>query len=289
MFVNAYAKALVEIFERRAEERIEDVAEERALIEAVASGADYDGSATVALMYAYAPALRSGARWYFNAANARGENPSHYDHEEIRARAIEGLLKAVRAFNPEKHDRLAAIVREYVLDEVVTYAADSLEFTVSPRTLKRYFAVLRAADQNVYKALALCGKPGPGKDLSKDTFLRILSATRDVESYDAPTGGDEDSWEDRPAAALWTSDAIQDVESRIMVEMVFDDFGDDNDLTHREAEILLFKYGFKPLREDIGDRAISDAMVAREIGSTRPTVAREHGKALDKARARLGA
>lgn len=286
----SYDVALLDIFKNGAGERIQDAAEERELIRTVQAGSDIDGSATLRLMYAYAPVLRSEVQWFYRAANARGVVPTEFDHEEVRSRAVEGLLKAVRDFDEDKgHERLAAVVKHHVLNEVVEYAASTLEFTVSTRTLKRFFSVLRAADYNVYKALALCGESGPGKDLSKSAFLSILSAMRDVDSYDAPVGDEDEAWDSRPAAALWEHNAIEEVESRVLVEMVFSEMGDENDLDDRERDVLLYKYGFRPLSEDYGDRAISDAMVAREIGSTRPTVARVHGKALDKARSRLGA
>lgn len=285
--MQTYTQTLFSIFEREAEARISDEAEERSLIATVAAGEDHDGAAITALLLAYAPALRNGVRWYASVVRMRGDYFSESMAEEARSRAVEGLLKAIHAFNPEVHHRLAAIAAPYITDEVVTLAADDLGMSVHPRMLKRFFSYLRRAEGNVYTAIGLCGEEG--STLSKGAFLSILSAVRDVESYDAEVADGEPAWDTRPASVLWERDAIEDVEDRVLVGMVFEHRGDSEDLTDREAKVLRYRYGFEALSEDYGNRAISDAMVAAEIGTTRPTVQRDHAKALDKARTRLGA
>lgn len=272
-----FNQALTEVFDRKAERRISDPSVEREIIHRAKNG---DESATLDLVYAYAPALRNAVKWF---AKANPGSTQISDVEDVRSRAVMGLIEAIHAFDPEKHERLAAIASGYITDEVSQGASSVTGFTVPPRTLKRFFGILRRAEGNIYEAMGMCRQ----YDMDPETFLSVLSAVRNVESYNDEgdhDGHDESRWVFEQAEPLWSSDPVRDAEDKILVEAVFACRNDDNDLTERQSQILLHAYGFKNYGEPQSDAAVGEA-----IGATRPTVQRDHKKALAKAADRLGA
>lgn len=268
-----YSKALTDIFSRNAERRFESAEAERDAILAAKKG---DETATLDLMYAYAPALRNGVKWYTRAIPAvdRADNL-----EEIHSVAVFGLLEAIAAFDPEAgYDRLAATIGEYVANTVAEHAQAVCGLTVPSRTLTRFFAILRKADGNVYEAAALA----PKHHMTRETFLAVLSAVRST-SLDATHTVDDnngDYWNGESSATaesiLPVLDAYEAVTTRLEVEAAFAAVDD------VEEKVCRLAYGF----ETYGD-PVPDGEIAHKLSMTRPTVQRRRASALGKMREAL--
>lgn len=265
-----YQNIIADIFERRAEERIESIEEERALIADAKAGSE---AATVALMYAYAPAMRSALRWFTRSAPTV---PQATDLEEARARAVVGLLEAVQAFDPAVHTRLAAIATEHIASEVSSLAADAVGFTVPERTLRRFYGILRKADGNVYEAANLA----PEYKMRRETFFAVLSAVRNVDSYDVePTEEDHErgsgGLDSMVARPLWSGE-YEDAEDRILAEVALES------VDARSETVCRMAYGFTDYDP------VPDAEIGRRLGMTRPTTQRVRVRALETMREALG-
>lgn len=256
-----------DIFDNGAEARL-DVEAERTAIAATKTG---DEAATVALLYAYAPTLRSVV-----AAYARRGEGHQFDREELTSAAVLGLLQAVAAFDLDGDQvRLAGTVHDYVVDAVGTAVADVVAVTVPTRTLKRFFAIIRAAKGDEAEAV----KMAPSFEMSVDTFLAVRRAVN-AASTDVPISGDEGeqrAWSDA-ARPLWIDgDAFEDATDRILVDLAFASVDD------LEEDVCRMRYGFSSYEP------MSDAEIGDVVGMPKRTVQRRRTGALDKMRAAIGA
>lgn len=268
----SYSKALTDIFARNAERRFESAEAERDAILAAKKG---DEDATLDLMFAYAPALRNGVKWYTRAIPSVDRADGL---EEIRSVAVFGLLEAIAAFDVDAgYDRLAATVGEYVANAVAEHAQAVCGLTVPSRTLSRFFAILRKAEGNVYEAAALA----PKYHMTRETFLAVLSAVRS-ESYDAYAVKEEEGavsgdllgkTEVSEGGLLPVLDAYEAVNQRMEVEAAFAAVDD------VEEAVCRLAYGF----ETYGD-PVPDGEIGHRLGMTRPTVQRRRASALGKMR-----
>jgi len=268
---------LSDVFDRRAEGRLE-LGEERTAIAAAQLG---DDDATAKLILAYAPALRNGVTWY---TRALAGSPQPADLEDVRSQAILGLLEAIKAFDGTTHERLAATVASYIRNAVTTSAASVTSFTVPERTLKRFFGILRTAEGNVYEGARIA----PDYEMKTETFLAVLSAVRNVESYDAildgNAGGFDGTTSERfntgvergvEARPLWDGREA-DAEDRILVEAAF------TAVNTLEADVVRLAYGFSDYEP------VPDAEIGARMGFSRATTQRTRTGALDKMRRVLG-
>lgn len=274
----SFNNVLADIFTRNAERRFESAETEREAILAAKKG---DEQATLDLMYAYAPALRNGVKWYTRSGPAVERADGL---EEVQSVAVAALIEAIAAFDPESgYDRLAATASKYIMNAVAVHAQYAAGFTVPERTLKRFFGILRAAEGNVYEAAALA----PQFLMSRETFFAVLSAVRNVDSYDALTEGNsagfdgttterfevggERGIEVRP---LWDNSEAE--EDELLVEAAFASVDD------LERQVTRLAYGF----ETYGD-PVPDAEVAHELGLSRQKAQRTRSSALGKMRQAL--
>ncbi|QXO14580.1 DNA binding protein [Arthrobacter phage Kaylissa] len=270
----SFAKVLTDIFDRNIERRFDSVDAER---EAIAAAKQGDEEATVALMYAYAHTLRSGVRWYTHALPSVAKGG---DREDVRSNAVMGLMAAIQAFDLEAdvHDRLAAIAKQHVYETVAAHAPSAVTaFTIPQRTMSRFFAILREADGNVYEAAALA----PKFRMKRETFLAVLSAVRNVESYDAADSTDDDArsgdfLSKENVRPIW--DASEAEDDALLVEAAFEAVDD------VEESVCRLAYGF----ESYGD-PVPDIEIGHRLGMTRPTVQRRRSSALGKMRKALAA
>jgi RNA polymerase sigma factor (sigma-70 family) len=269
----SFNKVLADIFDRNVERRFESPEAEREAIAAAKAG---DEAATVALMYAYSNLLRSGVRWYTNALPSV---PKAADLEDVRSNAVLGLMTAIKAFdlNAEVHNRLAAIAKQHIYEHVSVNAPTAVAaFTVPQRTMTRFFSILREAEGNVYEAAALA----PKYSMTRETFFSVLSAIRNVDSYDALTGAEDENGQatdgsrDLDAHPIWDGSDAED--DRLLVEAAFEAVDD------VEEKVCRLAYGF----ETYGD-PVADVEVAHRLGMTRPTVQRRRSSALNKMREAL--
>jgi DNA-directed RNA polymerase specialized sigma subunit len=260
--MTAFENVLAEVFEQGAETRM-TVEEERLALAKAQLG---DQDATIALVYAYAPALRNAASSYRSAGGAWGG-----DSEDLRTAAIEGLLEAIHAFDPTSHDRLAAIIAGYLADAVSTSIVGPIAFSIPSRTLKRFYGILRAAGGNVYEAAALA----PAYEMKTETFLAVFYAVRNVDSLDVDHGTDEsERWNRADVRPLWDGKEA-DVEDAILVEAAF------QAVDSLEADVVRLAYGFSDFDP------VPDAEIAHRLGFSRQKVQRTRTGALEKMRAAL--
>jgi len=271
-----YFSTLTDIFDRGIDERLE-LADERSLITLAQAG---DETAKLRLMRAYAPALRNGVTWFTRAVPTI---PQTADLEDVRSQAVMGLLEAIDAFDPETHDRLAALAASYIRNAVAVAAGPIAAFSVPERTLKRFFGILRAADGDTVRAADIA----PDYEMKRETFLAVLSAVRNVDSYDALTaaedehgrvtkGGQSGEGSRDITAFPIAHDSIADVEDAVLVEVAF------GAMDTFERDVVRLGYGFAEYD------TVPDAEIAARLGYSRPKIQRTRSGALVKARSALG-
>lgn len=260
--MNLFQATLSDIFDRGTESRLSQN-EEREKIHAAKAG---DQAATIALLYAYAPALRNAVARYSETLGA----------EEARSAAVVGFLDALASFDPERYDRLAAVIAPMLTNELAEAVALSAAVSVPSRTRTRFFGILRRADNDAHRAALLA----PQYAMSRETFYAVLEALH-VESVDEDRRHDDG--ESGPGMAdralpIWNpEDVYADAEDRILVEMAFTATDD------LETDICRMSYGFTSYNP------IPDGQIAHDLGMARPTVQRRRAGALSKMRDALGA
>lgn len=258
-----FAAVIEDIFARRAERRL-SVDEEREALRASRLG---DEAATIALLYAYAPALRKAASHYAEALGA----------EDARSTAILGLLTAVAEFDEDTYDRLAATIVQTLANQFVEALADQAPVTVPSRTRTRFFGILRRAEGNVHAAALLA----PSFEMSRETFYAVWEALR-VQSVDDRQDDDRAEFTGNGLEGkfrpLWGEEALlEDATDRILVELAFSAVDD------LETDICRMRYGFASYEP------MSDGEIGDHLGLQKRTVQRRRSGALDKMRSALGA
>lgn len=243
-------------------------AEEVALIERAQTG---DDDATLTLLHAYGPAIRSAVSRFTKGSTPVGG--SDLDVEDVQAAALTAFLEVVAehdpALNPRLAGRLVQRLSKRLAEEFTTAAA----FTVPERTLSRFYGILRAADGDVEAALEIVTEHG----MSREVFLQVLGAVRGTDSLEGTTDGDEDSaGYTGSATPVFTTTPVVDVEDRILVDLAFAAVEDD------EERICRLSYGFTEYDPQ------PDAEIAHRLNLTRPTVQRKRARALDSMRKALG-
>lgn len=256
--------ATTEIFARSAAFTFESEDAEREAIAAAKAG---DNAATDKLLRAYAPVLRSAVGQYINDSATAA-----YDGDEVRSTALLGFAQAIHDFDPEIHTRLSAIVRKTVIRTLSNEFMTTSSFSVPARTLQRFYGILRAAEGNVFEATALA----PKFDMSKETFLAVLHAVRNVDSLDGAPADDEGHTEAiEHARPLWDGSAT-DAEDAVLVATAF---GAVDDL---EADVCRLSYGFTDYEP------VPDAEIGHRLGLSRQKTQRTRSGALGKMRVALG-
>ncbi|WP_050053685.1 sigma factor [Pseudarthrobacter siccitolerans] len=263
----SFDSVIADIFDRRAEKRV-SLEEERELLAAAQAGNE---DAKISLFYAYAAALRNGVKWY---TRAQSSVPQAADLDDVRQAVVMGLLEAIQAFDPEKHDRLAAIAAKYITNAVSVQSQDASGFSIPERTMKRFFGILRKADGNVFEAARIA----PEHEMTAETFLSVLSAVRNVEGLEALTDGGEDSTgapREIEARSIF-GDPAADAEDAVLVELAFSAVDD------LEGAVCRLSYGFADYEP------LPDVEVAHRLGLSRPKTQRVRAGALGKMRQALG-
>lgn len=256
--------ATTEIFARSAAFAFDSVEAE---LEAIAAAKNGDNDATDKLLRAYAPVLRSAVGQYLNESAGAA-----YDADEVRSTALLGFVQAIKDFDAEKHARLSAIVRKTVIRTLSNEFMTTSSFSIPARTLQRFYGILRAAEGNVFEATALA----PKFDMSKETFLAVLSAVRNVDSLDGAPADDEghaDAIES--ARPLWDGTAT-DAEDAVLVATAFRAVDD------LEEDVCRMSYGFTDYEP------LPDAEIGHKLGLSRQKTQRTRSSALGKMRSALG-
>lgn len=254
-----FDEILREVFDRGAERRIDDAAEERATIERAQWG---DQDATLALVFAYAPTLR--------ALTAR--HAARLGVEDARSVAVSGLIEAIHAFRLDgPHDRLAGTARQYVADRMAE--EDTSLVSVPTRTRKRFFTILRKAeagadDLSPAELQERAREIAPEYEMSVETFDAIRQAlvdNRQAQFFEgaaeslkgsADLGSDPSLGRLDAAAPIWApedSDAFRDADNRLLAARALEA------IDGREWTVSRYAYGFVT-----GD-PLSDGEVAQEV------------------------
>jgi RNA polymerase sigma factor (sigma-70 family) len=272
---NTLHATLSAIFESGAGEPILDAAEERQTIELATFG---DAASIERLLLAYAPIVRKLVGTHRHAGGARtSSGMSSHDLDDLRGAALLGFMEAIHAFDPEVHVRLAAVIGGHLADSLrATGSAPASALSIGPRTLKRFFGIVREAGGDMLAAVELA----PEREMTKDTFRSIVSALRDGESYNALAAeeGADGRVREIEASPFQYSDTepIRDVEDAILAQAAL------AAVDPLEERVCRLAYGFE-------DRdPISDAEIADELTMSRATTQRTRTRALDKMRQRLG-
>ncbi|UIW13459.1 DNA binding protein [Arthrobacter phage Amyev] len=268
----SFNKVLSDIFDRKV--NVGSLSEE-AEREAIAAAKAGDSEATVRLMYAYAPALRSAAGKFSNAGGGH-DAVQTADREDIQAAITTAFFEAVKAFDPETQTRLGASLNAALRpSELTGVLSGPVAFTVPHRTLSRFYSILRKADGNPFEAV----KIARDHHMSPEVFLAVLSAVRNVESYDAADSSEDEgrlgdllSKADE-AQPLWDASTVEED-----AELVKAAFAAVNDL---EKTVCEMTYGFTDYDP------IPDAEIGHRLGFSRAKAQRTRSSALAKMREAL--
>jgi DNA-directed RNA polymerase specialized sigma subunit len=231
-----------------------------------------DSSATIALLYSYAYELRKTVSGYRAAGGGWGQD--EYAREELRAAATLGFMEAIHSFDGTRWDRLAAILKPHLSEALSSSLSSPVAFSIPQRTLTRFYSILRKADNNPYEAAALA----PKYEMKTETFLAVLSALRDVGSYDQlldSNTNDERGFGDVEAFPLWDN-SHPDAEDEVLVEAAF------SAVDTLEKDVVRLRYGF------VEYDPVPDGEIAARMGLSRQKVQRTASSALTKMRDALG-
>lgn len=232
----------------RTAQPIEDSAEEAATIKAAQAG---DQEAIMRLFAAYLPALCGAVRHYTSAS---------LPVDDARQAAALGFLDCIARHDASVSDRLAGMVKTRVHDALGQAVSDATGgFTVPPRTLRRFFGILREAGGDIAEAVKLA----PVYEMSTEAFLSVLAAVKADDSLDLEieTNGGADAMP--IAKEISAPREITDAEDRVLVEVAF------RAVEGRERDVCRLAYGFadyNPLHDgEIGDRLGFSRMSAQRI------------------------
>jgi len=252
-----------------------ELSEERALIAEAKLGSE---DAKLRLARAYSPVMKSTIGTLSIESGA-------LDTDDLRMAALVGLLSAIEAFDPEKHQRLAAIAPQHVRDEVHEAVGTSNGFAVPERTLTRFFSIMRKAEGDVIAAAALA----PEYSMTAATFLDVLAAVRGTDSLTGGAHGEEggDPLADASVINTTEAQALNGVTVVSTERIVEDEMLAEQALAALEGhaveqDVVGLAYGFTDYNP------YSDAAIAGALGMTKPTVQRRRTGALDLMRDALG-
>lgn len=263
-----YSSVLFSVFNTRDEARL-TVEEER---EALALAQAGDENAKLRVILAYAAALRSGVTQY---ARAVAGSPTRVEPEDARQEVVLGLLEAIENFDPERHERLAAIVSGYIAKAITRLAPTASGFSIPARTLTRFFGILRKANGDAAEGERLA----PDNAMTAETFRAVLDAVRNVSALEAVQDdgrgeftGNGQEVQFRPISG----DSADDVEDRVLVEAAF------SSVDGLEEEVVRLAYGFADF-DPLGDEEVGE-----RLGFSRAKSQRTRSSALGKMRVALG-
>jgi len=262
-----------EIFDRHVEVEPPSVEEEAVLIQAAQDG---DPEASVAIFYLYAPAMRGAA---LRALAPLGHSATLAQREEARSLAVLGIMEAIAKHDVSRGTRLASTAK-FTLREAydeIDWAGTS-PFSIPSKTVRRFFALMAAADQDLDVALEICLQ----HKLTPETTLALYRALRAAGSYDALSQDDGEEMDDALtyASSLWDGDVddIVEAEEAIMVRDALAVLEDD------EEDAVRLLYGF-----DTDDgQPLTETLAGMAMGKTRTVVRKLKASAMPKMRAALG-
>jgi hypothetical protein len=242
-----------------------------------------DETAQFALLRQYAPAIRRALRGFADTM----------DPEDAEQEVYVAFLELLATHDPDKNPSLAGrIVQKFRETLSETAPSGASGFTVPARTMKRYLAILKKADNDLAEARRIA----PEHDMKVSTFDAVTAATRTdtldaVSEAETTKGGSVKSRAVHEtierASAIGADDAADPFEEVLDAELVALAFAA---VCHDEATVVRQAYGFEPAIVDghemrpEGHAPLSDALVAASTGLSRPKVQRTRTAALVKMR-----
>ena len=282
------------LFTYAAAEPLTEAAEAAAITAAQAG----DEAATLQLLAAYGPVLRSTVAEYKGGLADGQLSARQGDYSEpsslladLRQAALLGFMEALQAYDPAKGARLAGIVRQYINDAVGIEANGRSAFEIPKRTLTRFFGIMAEADNDLEAALALA----PKREMAADTFMTIyrslaadsLESLLDSDTTSGSISGPGTRSDRTSTSPVFAPSPVVDVEDRILCDAALRACDDD------EHRVVSLQYGFQAVVEIVDgdrvqvDRLPSDREIGDILGMTRPTVQRRGKSALGKMRKAL--
>lgn len=229
--------------------------------EAISAAQTGDEPATLRLLRAYAPAMRSTFARYRRAM----------DVDDLRAEILAAFLAAVQEFDPAKGDRLAGRLGDRLTRGVGSAVASTSTFAIPERTLQRFYGILRRGAGDASRAAEIA----PDYEMTRENFLAILAVVRQSESLD----GDAETADVRSAEAhsLWGEGSRfeADAEDAILCEAAF------RAVDEQEKDVVGLAYGFSDYDP------VPDAEIGHRLGLSRPKTQRVRAGALGKMREAL--
>jgi len=235
------------------------VHEEQDLIARTKSG---DSEAAEVLLKQYEPAMRA-------AASSRN---GFLDKDETSSATHSAFMEAIHAFNPSKHTRLSAVIKNYLKIELSYENSTAKSLSIPDRTLKRFAQIYNAANRDV----TLAAEIAPGNEMTSTTFLHIHNII-----YGSTHLPEPDYETDTISRVINTADKTSGRRTEF-IKIILEEQGNETDLSPEELNVILTHYGF------IGNANVKDYKeTAYELGIDKNTVKAHHSSALKKARIRL--
>lgn len=253
--------------------------DEIAAIEAAQLG---DDSATVALLTAYGPVLRSTVG-RFITSNFSETSRGALDQDDLRSIALTAFLEVIRDHDASKGERLAGVVSQRITRGLTDEFSEVSAVEVPGRTVRRFYGILREADGDINAARDLA----PLREMTHATFDAVLAAVS-ADSIDHTIEADRADNRESTYAPVFSPSPVVDVEDKILADAALRACDDD------EHRVVSLQYGFQAVVEIVDgqrvqvDRLPSDREIGDIIGMTRPTVQRRGKSALSKMRKALG-
>jgi DNA-directed RNA polymerase specialized sigma subunit len=266
--VSAFDTVLADVFVYGAEERL-DKETERAAIRDAQLG---DEAATIALIRAYAPVLRSLV----------SRHGARIGVEDARMTAVSGLIEAIHAFDLDAYDgQLAGIASHRVSNAL--REVESTAIAVPERTVRRYLGILRDAGGDANAAAELAESRG----MTRAAFLAVRDAFTANHLDEEPMHLDRST----PVWAPAESDAFADADDRAMTDVAL------AACTGTQREVVMFAYGFRT-GDPMSDGEVAEAMSVHSLGEeavsagqsviSRASVQRQRAKAIVVMQSALG-
>ncbi len=231
-----FETVLADVFEHGAERRLERGPER----EAIAAAQFGDPDATIALVYAYAPVLRSLAK----------RHAARIGTEDARATAISGLMVAIHDFRLHEHEgQLAGIAHSRISNALREVASTAV--SVPERTSRRYLQILRAAEGDYDRALALA----PDYRMSPEVFAAVHSAFAANHLEEEPRHLDR-------ATAIWApadSAAFEDSEDAELLDLAWEA------VNAPQRDVIRHAYAFET-GDPMSDGEVAQAISVRDLG-----------------------
>ncbi|WIC90198.1 DNA binding protein [Arthrobacter phage VroomVroom] len=271
MTTNHTPDAVRTIFYKRLDLPAITVEQENDLIASAQAGEE---TSKLAVLYYYAPAMRGAV---IRALHPLGHSATQEHREEAQSLALLGILEALAKHDTSRGTRLAATAKYTLRDAYaeIDWAGTS-PFAIPEKTLRRFYALMAEADQDIDVALEISHK----HSLQPETAMALYRALRLAGSYDGLSSGGEDMDDTLTYASPLTMDdrldAIIESEERLMVAEALEA------LTPDEERAIRLLFGFET------DEELSETAAGKAMGTSRKIVRKLKASAMPKMREALG-